>query len=80
MIPYLFAGFAGVLVVSGLLTILHKNAVTSALFLVLAFCSLAGIYLMLGAEFLGMTSRPACSSRCAAAWAGSRAACSRPRR
>jgi len=54
MIPYLFAGFAGVLVVSGLLTILHKNAVTSALFLVLAFCSLAGIYLMLGAEFLGM--------------------------
>jgi len=54
MIPYLFAGFAGLLVVSGLLTILHKNAVTSALFLVLAFCSLAGIYLMLGAEFLGM--------------------------
>src|SRR5262249_23067700 len=54
MIPYLFAGFAGMLVVSGLLTILHKNPVTSALFLVLAFCSLAGIYLLLGAEFLGM--------------------------
>ena len=54
MIPYLFAGFAAVLVVSALLTILHKNAVTSALFLVLAFCALAGIYLLLGAEFLGM--------------------------
>jgi NADH-quinone oxidoreductase subunit J len=54
MIPYLFAGFAGLLVVSALLTILHRNPVTSALFLVLAFCALAGIYLLLGAEFLGM--------------------------
>jgi NADH-quinone oxidoreductase subunit J len=34
--------------------ILHKNPVTSALFLVLSFCSLAGIYLTLHAEFLGM--------------------------
>ena len=51
---YLFAGFAAVLVVSGLLMILHRNPVTSALFLVLAFCALAGIYLLLGAEFLGM--------------------------
>ena len=54
MTLYLFAGFAAVLVGSGLLMILHKNPVTSALFLVLAFCSLAGIYLLLGAEFLGM--------------------------
>jgi len=54
MIPYLFAGFAAILVVSALLTIHHKNPVTSALFLVLAFCALAAIYLMLGAEFLGM--------------------------
>ena len=54
MIPYVFAAFAGVLVVSALLTILHRSPVTSALFLVLAFCSLAGIYLLLGAEFLGM--------------------------
>ena len=51
---YLFAAFAGVLLVSGLLVILHKNPVTSALFLVLAFCALAGIYLMLGAEFVGL--------------------------
>ncbi len=52
--PILFAAFAGILVVSSLLVILHKNPVTSALFLVAAFCSLAGIYLTLHAEFLGM--------------------------
>jgi NADH-quinone oxidoreductase subunit J len=54
MIPLLFAAFAAVLVVSSLLVILHKNPVTSALFLVLAFCSLAALYLLLGAEFVGM--------------------------
>ncbi len=53
MIP-LFFGFAALLVVTSLLVVLHKNPVTSALFLVLAFCSLAGIYLLLHAEFLGM--------------------------
>jgi len=50
----LFLGFAALLVATSLLVILHKNPVTSALFLVLAFCSLAGIYLLLHAEFLGM--------------------------
>jgi NADH-quinone oxidoreductase subunit J len=50
----LFAAFAAVLVVSSLLVIVHRNPVTSALFLVTAFCSLAGIYLLLHAEFLGM--------------------------
>jgi len=54
MTLYLFAGFAAILLASGLLVVLHRNAVTSALFLVLAFCSLAGIYLLLGAEFVGM--------------------------
>ena len=54
MIPLLFTGFAAVLVVSSLLVILHKNPVTSALFLVLAFCALAGVYLLLQAEFLGL--------------------------
>ena len=53
MIP-LFFGFAALLVVTSLLVVLHKNPVTSALFLVLAFSSLAGIYLLLHAEFLGM--------------------------
>ena len=52
--PILFVGFAALLIVTSLLVVLHKNPVTSALFLVLAFCSLAGIYLLLRAEFLGM--------------------------
>jgi NADH-quinone oxidoreductase subunit J len=50
----IFAAFAAVLVVSSLLVILHRNPVASALFLVSAFCALAGIYLTLHAEFLGM--------------------------
>ena len=50
----LFFGFAAMLVVTSLLVVLHKNPVTSALFLVLSFSSLAGIYLLLHAEFLGM--------------------------
>ncbi len=54
MTPALFLGFAALLVVTALMVILHKNPITSALFLVLAFCSLAGIYLLLHAEFLGM--------------------------
>ena len=54
MTLFLFAAFAGVLVGSALLVILHRHPVTSALFLVLAFCSLAGLYLLLGAEFVGM--------------------------
>ena len=53
MLP-LFFGFAALLVVTSLMVVLHKNPITSALFLVLAFCSLAGIYLLLHAEFLGM--------------------------
>ncbi len=54
MTPALFVAFAAVLVVSSLLVVVHRNPVTSALFLVTAFCSLAGIYLLLHAEFLGM--------------------------
>jgi len=54
MIPALFLGFAVALLACSLMVILHRNPVTSALFLVLAFCSLAGVYLMLHAEFLAM--------------------------
>jgi NADH-quinone oxidoreductase subunit J len=49
----LFAALAAVLVVSSLLVVLHKHPVTSALFLVVAFCSLGGIYLLMRAEFIG---------------------------
>ncbi len=54
MITVLFVAFAAILVVSSLLVILHRNPLTSALFLVLAFCSLAAIYLLLHAEFIGL--------------------------
>ena len=54
MMPALFIGFAALLVACSLMVILHRNPVTSALFLVLAFCSLAGIYLLLHAEFVAM--------------------------
>ena len=54
IVPALFATFAAIMVGSALLMVLQKNPVTSALFLVLTFCSLAGIYLLLQAEFLGM--------------------------
>ncbi len=54
MIPVLFVAFAAVLVVSSLLVILHRSPVSSALFLVVAFCSLAAIYLLLQAEFIGL--------------------------
>ena len=42
MVPYLFLGFAAMLVATALMVVLHKNPVTSALFLVLAFCSQIG--------------------------------------
>ena len=54
MIPALFIGFSALLVASSLLVVLHKSPVTSALCLVVAFCSLAGLYFLLHAEFLGM--------------------------
>jgi NADH-quinone oxidoreductase subunit J len=53
MVPYLFMGFGALLVATATMVVLHRNPVTSALFLVLSFCSLAGIYLLLQAEFLG---------------------------
>jgi NADH-quinone oxidoreductase subunit J len=54
MVPYLFVGFGALLIATAAMVVLHRNAVTSALFLVLSFCSLAGIYLLLQAEFIGL--------------------------
>ena len=54
MIPILFLGFAALLIGCSLMVILQKNPVTSALWLVLGFVSLAGLYLLLRAEFLAM--------------------------
>src|SRR5574339_394259 len=52
---WLFYAFAAVLVVSGLLVITARNPVHGVLFLVLAFFTAAGIWLLLRAEFLAIT-------------------------
>jgi NADH-quinone oxidoreductase subunit J len=43
-----------VLIVSALIVILARNPVHSVLFLILAFVNAAGLFLLMGAEFLGM--------------------------
>jgi NADH-quinone oxidoreductase subunit J len=52
---FLFYLFGAVLVLSGLGVITMRNAVHAALFLVLAFFTAAGIWLLLFAEFLAIT-------------------------
>jgi NADH-quinone oxidoreductase subunit J len=47
-----FAQLAGLAIVSAVLMITQRDAVHSALWLVVTFFSLAGMYVMLGAEFL----------------------------
>jgi NADH-quinone oxidoreductase subunit J len=51
---FIFYAFGAVLLVSGLLVITSRNPVHSALFLVLAFFTAAGIWLLLRAEFLAI--------------------------
>ena len=51
----LFYLFAAVTVFAAVCVITARNPVHAALFLVLAFCSMAGIWLLLEAEFLAMT-------------------------
>jgi len=48
---YLFAATA---VVAGLLVVLARNPVHSVLFLILAFFTSAGLFVLMGAEFLGL--------------------------
>jgi NADH-quinone oxidoreductase subunit J len=52
---WLFYALAAVLLVSGLLVVTARNPVHGVLFLVLAFFTAAGIWLLLGAEFLAIT-------------------------
>jgi NADH-quinone oxidoreductase subunit J len=55
MIPALFFYlFAGVCVASALMVIAARNPVHSVLYLILAFFNAAGLFLLLGAEFLAM--------------------------
>ena len=46
--------FSGVLIISALAVILARNPVHSVLFLILAFVNAAGLFLLMGAEFLGL--------------------------
>ncbi len=49
---YLFAGLA---VIAGFMVIAAKNPVHAVLFLIMAFFNAAGLFLLLGAEFLALT-------------------------
>lgn len=46
--------FSGITIASGLMVISSRNPVHSVLFLILAFFNAAGLFVMLGAEFLAM--------------------------
>src|SRR5271169_4803797 len=50
----LFYIFAAVAVASGVLVVSARNPVHAVLFLILAFFSAAGLFVLLGAEFLAM--------------------------
>jgi len=54
MAVFSFYFFALVAVVSGVLVIFARNAVHSVLWLILAFFSAAGLFVLLGAEFVAM--------------------------
>lgn len=49
-----FYMFAGILVFSALMVITARNPVHSVLFLILAFFNAAGLFVLLGAEFIAM--------------------------
>src|ERR1700675_4572133 len=46
--------FAGVCIASAVMVIVSRNPVHSVLFLILAFVNSAGLFMLLGAEFLAM--------------------------
>jgi NADH-quinone oxidoreductase subunit J len=50
----IFFLFAGLLIVAALMTVLSRNPVRCALSLVLAFFAVAGLWILLTAEFLGL--------------------------
>src|SRR6202158_5198010 len=50
----MFYLFAAVAIASGVLVVLAKNPVQSVLFLILAFFNAAGLFVLMGAEFLAM--------------------------
>jgi len=55
MEQFIFYGFSTILLVAALMVITVRNPVRAALFLILAFFTSAGIWLLLEAEFLALT-------------------------
>lgn len=55
MEQFIFYGFAAILLVAAIMVITVRNPVRAALFLILAFFTSAGIWLLLEAEFLALT-------------------------
>lgn len=51
---FAFFGFAALLIAAALMTIISRNPVRCALFLVLAFFAAAALWILLEAEFLGL--------------------------
>jgi len=49
-----FWAFSGVAILSALMVVIARNPVRSVMFLILAFISAAGLFVLLGAEFLAM--------------------------
>src|SRR6202140_4612193 len=49
-----FYVFAGICVASAVMVIVSRNPVHSVLFLILAFVNASGLFILMGAEFLGM--------------------------
>ncbi len=54
LVDFAFYLFATTLVVAGFLTVVSKNPVHSVLWLILAFVSSSGLFVLLGAEFVAM--------------------------
>jgi NADH-quinone oxidoreductase subunit J len=54
IVALFFYLFSGVCIASALMVIASRNPVHSVLFLILAFVNAAGLFLLLGAEFLAM--------------------------
>ena len=50
--------FAGVMLASGVMVVISRNPVYSVLFLILAFFNAAGLFILVGAEFLAMLLVP----------------------
>lgn len=54
IIQLIFYGFSAVAIASGLMVVTAKNSVHNVLFLVLTFFGMAGIWILLNAEFLAL--------------------------